>query len=506
MFSILRNSSKTDESFTFEPTLPPFNHNRHNKLMRSACDNCRSSKLKCTGEAHGCQRCAAKNADCVYSMVSKHHKKQASDNTNEGSSVNSKSSRRVSRSEGRVSAGHTTPTSHSRGSVDKHAELPPNTLNLTTPPDSSDSSPAPDAVDSTTSQFLSDAQAWAWMDTIAGDEVTGGYLPTNLDSSFRPEMFSSFADDNMFLSSCADITSGTTDVIMHDDEPTTFSTTAPVAHNIRPTNSFTTPGATTIATTILPSSLSIDSSSSNNSISSCRCLSNALAVYESINLNLVWWPVDTSKAAIVKAADRIFKHQKRALAQCETLLECTSCTARSDFVMLIASSCGHIMTSLEMLFRCCGSLSSYRDQQTQQQQPEQSSSSGSSINNNMDPTQVTFSSGGDSSSSSSSSLTVLRTDRESIMSNADDMTNLRGSKKLLIRQWVLDDDDEAHMVKSLLQTRMAALDRLIGRLDRVVRLNAWSAHEDMIQSIMQRFHKVSLDFQQKLIDRFGSVA
>ncbi|KAI0009520.1 hypothetical protein F4779DRAFT_581939 [Xylariaceae sp. FL0662B] len=70
MFCTLKRSRDADESYAFEMTNPPFSKPR-SKFGVTACTNCRTSKLKCTGEPHGCQRCLAKKLQCSYSSLRK---------------------------------------------------------------------------------------------------------------------------------------------------------------------------------------------------------------------------------------------------------------------------------------------------------------------------------------------------------------------------------------------------------------------------------------------------
>ncbi|KAI1076793.1 hypothetical protein F5B20DRAFT_593792 [Whalleya microplaca] len=70
MFCTLKRSRGADESYAFEMTNPPFSKPR-SKFGVTACTNCRASKLKCTGEPHGCQRCLAKKLQCSYSSLRK---------------------------------------------------------------------------------------------------------------------------------------------------------------------------------------------------------------------------------------------------------------------------------------------------------------------------------------------------------------------------------------------------------------------------------------------------
>ncbi|PWY93638.1 hypothetical protein BO94DRAFT_622010 [Aspergillus sclerotioniger CBS 115572] len=64
MFCTLRRSKNTMESYASELTTPPFA--KPKSKFNAACANCRKSKLKCSGEPQGCQRCLTKNLQCNY--------------------------------------------------------------------------------------------------------------------------------------------------------------------------------------------------------------------------------------------------------------------------------------------------------------------------------------------------------------------------------------------------------------------------------------------------------
>ncbi|KAH8799113.1 hypothetical protein F5884DRAFT_869748 [Xylogone sp. PMI_703] len=66
MFHTLRYTKSPEALCSFQSTSPPFSRKREGTLAKVACTNCRLSKLKCSSDPNGCQRCLAKRLDCFY--------------------------------------------------------------------------------------------------------------------------------------------------------------------------------------------------------------------------------------------------------------------------------------------------------------------------------------------------------------------------------------------------------------------------------------------------------
>ncbi|KAI0171062.1 hypothetical protein BJ166DRAFT_210938 [Pestalotiopsis sp. NC0098] len=72
MFNTLRQT-KTGSGhgpFVLESATSPFARQAHG-ISRLACVSCRSKKVKCTGEEHGCRRCLERQIECSYASVSR---------------------------------------------------------------------------------------------------------------------------------------------------------------------------------------------------------------------------------------------------------------------------------------------------------------------------------------------------------------------------------------------------------------------------------------------------
>ncbi|KAK2594824.1 hypothetical protein QQS21_007452 [Conoideocrella luteorostrata] len=66
MFCTLKAANVVGEPYAFEPTPPPFAKKREGKINKAACTNCRTSKLRCSGDPACCRRCSNKSLECQY--------------------------------------------------------------------------------------------------------------------------------------------------------------------------------------------------------------------------------------------------------------------------------------------------------------------------------------------------------------------------------------------------------------------------------------------------------
>ncbi|KAI1394752.1 hypothetical protein F4819DRAFT_239462 [Hypoxylon fuscum] len=72
MFSTFMHleSGSGSGQYVVESTASPFDRPSH-RISRLACVYCRSKKVKCTGEEHGCRRCLDKQIVCSYTSPSR---------------------------------------------------------------------------------------------------------------------------------------------------------------------------------------------------------------------------------------------------------------------------------------------------------------------------------------------------------------------------------------------------------------------------------------------------
>lgn len=79
--------------------------------------------------------------------------------------------------------------------------------------------------------------------------------------------------------------------------------------------------------------------------SSCRCMSTALDILEVLEIK-------NSKMSL-EAIDGILSFKKRALNQCNVMLECQGCNSHSQFMMLLVVICDKMVASFERLSLTC---------------------------------------------------------------------------------------------------------------------------------------------------------
>ncbi|KAI1179536.1 hypothetical protein F4777DRAFT_435075 [Nemania sp. FL0916] len=392
MFCTLKHSL-SDESYTFETTTPPFSRKREGRLAKIACTNCRISKLKCSGESHGCQRCLSKKINCRYPSPPR------------GNS-------------------HKKSQSQSQAPVKAPAPTPPET-----PQFQSHSRPSSARVETKVDDDF--------MTVISNQETTHGTTLDDLDLGLGGFEVSDFTTPESIPGLLADREyMDPSDAMRPWHQPFTFTS-----------DNITSPwGGTPEQDDVVFSTDSKTStvpSSPDTCDSSCSCFSQAVSTYEAIEV-AVWGQND-----LWRNADDMLRYQKKALVECEELLDCRKCTAQSAYTMLLLSMCRRILTTLGDL--CHGA--SWCDSDTiahSGQGPEEGKR-----RKHADDVDTTYDNGG------------------------------RGYG-ISIRNRQLDDDDEHLVLQSLLTARVARLGRLLNTLDKVVSEQNWPAHKAIIQELQTR--------------------
>ncbi|KAI1359808.1 hypothetical protein F5Y08DRAFT_64740 [Xylaria arbuscula] len=400
MFCTLKHNSLSDEAYTFETTTPPFSRKREGRLAKIACTNCRISKLKCSGEQHGCQRCLAKKIECCYPSPPR------------GNSHKKTQSQAQSQVRARAPAA---------ASARTPAPTPPET-----PQFQSQSRPSSAPVDATIDDDF--------VTIISNQETTYGSTMDDLDLSLSgfevsdfttPESIPRLLSDGEYMDP--------SDAMRSWQQPFTFT-----PEEIKsPWNSTPERDDIVFSTDSKTSTLVSTPATSD---SSCSCFSQAVSTYEAIEV-AVW-----GQNELWRNADDMLRYQKKALIECEELLECRRCTGQSAYTMLLLSMCRRILTTLGDL--CQGaSWGSSNTIRNQEHGPD---------------------------------------DRKRRKCGEDgdgaDESRSRGYG-ISIRNRQLDDDDEHLVLQSLLTARVARLGRLISTLDRIVSEHSWPAHKAIIQDL-----------------------
>ncbi|KAI0194726.1 hypothetical protein EV127DRAFT_198750 [Xylaria flabelliformis] len=389
MFCTLKHNSLSDEAYTFETTTPPFSRKREGRLAKIACTNCRISKLKCSGEPNGCQRCLAKKTECRYPSPPRGngHKKSQSQ-------------------------------SHARARPRAPAPTPPET-----PQFPSHSKPETAPVETTAED--------EFMTVISNQDTTFNNTLEDLDLSLGGFEVSDFTTPESIHGLLSDAEyMDPSDAMRPWHQPFTFT-----SDDIRSPWSSTPEREDAVFSTA--SKTSTVASSPATCDSNCTCFSQAISTYEAIEV-AVW-----GQNELWKNADDMLRYQKKALIECEELLECRRCSTQSAYTMLLLSMCRRILTTLADLCR-----------------------------------------GGDKVANLEHGPERKRQKHGDEYDSGDDNRN-RGYG-ISIRNRQLDDDDEHLVLQSLLTARVARLGRLLTTLDKIVGEQNWPAHKAIIRELQTR--------------------
>ncbi|KAL8729760.1 MAG: hypothetical protein Q9181_004888 [Wetmoreana brouardii] len=372
MFSTLRyTADSTKEAVCIEQASNP--PGQSHGQQHSACNHCRAKKLKCIGENNSsgerkktgsCDRCRSKGIECVFPEPSpakgskRRRSSQSSKDTQKSRGTSSSSSTSAS------TAASTPPPMDKPGAM----TIKTNPIDL-----KSASGSVPMDVDGLVNFDLGANEFMDLLDTVNPDTGPGDSNAHFDFSSLRPlpDDFLGFDFDSdaaskwpaltTDLDSSFDFHSPTRMQQLLTDPIPPFRPTAAPINSPASATSATTPTTTTPAAA--KSKLSVSSAfpgsivaqrnrESTNMIrhthsgaSSCRCMSTALDILEVLEIK-------NSKMSL-EAIDGILSFKKRALNQCNVMLECQGCNSHSQFMMLLVVICDKMVASFERLSLSC---------------------------------------------------------------------------------------------------------------------------------------------------------
>ena len=182
-----------------------------------------------------------------------------------------------------------------------------------------------------------------------------------------------------------------------------------------------------------------------NSEAVCQCHTQAITMYELVEVNLVW----AGKQQLIGAVEML-QHQKRIIAGCEPLLDCQQCTGQSNFSLLLISIYDKLTSSLEDALQGAKLI------------------------------QI---------GSSDPSPPLKGHGRRKSGPGRDD----RGKERQL------DDEDHQAAVASLFVIRVSKLLALLSRTEQLVIESDWLPHKDMAQLLRHRLRLV----QERIFSREG---
>ncbi|KAI0426879.1 hypothetical protein F5Y09DRAFT_317700 [Xylaria sp. FL1042] len=288
MFSTLQYDSTSNGPFVVQSTLPPFDLKRPSKLTRLACINCRISKLKCSGEQEGCQRCRAKEIECCYPKPPN------------GRRNTKPSKRHAIPSKAMLQADH---SRSSQGKPHSSPETPTNEIQFNFGGETSPS----EMLDNNTGHWLSQKDF---------REHYGGDLSAEVSECLQEKIPPNLEGWQPALPADAATKSPTMGVDIGTGSPTVSRGLGSEMPNL--------------------TGISFESELL------CFCSWDAIGAYDYIQTTLVWKPEEKTVTS-----SALLQSQKKALSECENLLGCKSCTSQSKYITLIIVMCEHLLFSME---------------------------------------------------------------------------------------------------------------------------------------------------------------
>ena len=186
-----------------------------------------------------------------------------------------------------------------------------------------------------------------------------------------------------------------------------------------------------------------------------RCSSSTmLRTYDSVEICLVWGPRDPSGAMSLGADERL-QCQKEALSNCESWLGCDTCSLQPEQALLIISICNKVLASIIDLKEWL------LEQARQDSESSARSAASAGASRWTSPPCASQPRGGG-------------VDGRGRPSNFD------------VPKWKMDDEDRLHVLKILVDSRVARLKVLTHRLEEIAASNRWQVHRSMIRDTKQR--------------------
>lgn len=362
MFGTLRYDAQNDDTHFIERTTDPLNGKGEGQRPRySACDKCRAKKQRCGGRRDGCERCIRTSSECVYSLQGK--------------------------GRGRRKRNVTKDKVFSIGDSALDA-VKPSTANKP-------QQPAPAEFTQKIEDFEDDTMgSFRPVNTLENDILTPGLIQSDMLPGFDGRTIDDYLDSNYistlssqqdfdpdfyFASHCESLESTPVDSLSDISSvfeqaqllpsPSDFDLNSYVSRSpLSPLHSFSdglpSPQSTPQARPATPSSkvhLNKDGPATVMQ-DNCRCLSIMVILLEDLETKARH--VDTA------ALDSILVSQKEALGRCNSVLDCSTCFLRSEYVLLLG------MVTERLASLCESTVAKYLDDVTDGTPVRESSADG----------------------------------------------------------------------------------------------------------------------------------
>ncbi|KAK3940198.1 hypothetical protein QBC46DRAFT_128752 [Diplogelasinospora grovesii] len=453
---------------------------RRGPYGRFACVRCRSNKVRCTGEDGGCQRCISKGHECDYgappdspiapdtanpTKATTHRKRKSDALLTPNSDAIPQTPDNIAIGDGKFEV---------PGSMKTHLRSPSSDPCLLSP-ESLYSMP----VDSMEDFFTTDFQPFSGFGYSSPIE--------------RP------ADDSFIASLDPSLVSVTD---CEEDIP------SPSTSHGEPEADFPCDDKEVAATVSHPTP-------SCQMEATCSCINTALVAHENLSLHIgpgrwssnprtslhkTQTPKDTTQESA------LLQCLKRTVATLEELLNCHISCGRSEFVMLLISTCSSMLSAAEYLV--CGA--SQEDKIHPSVEQKSSGPFSRAVLQTANPGVMgdATSPGEDDLSAmdhcsaipkqcpdTQSELFITRGPLWQPTTTASDspdssFANTEPSQpRFEIGSWGLDEDDEHHVFRGLLTARMTKLGFLLKKLQQAVERHDWPGHGHLVQQLQARYER-----------------
>ncbi|KAF5592142.1 trichodiene oxygenase [Fusarium pseudocircinatum] len=253
MFNTWKQNSN---SYVVLPTRPPFEKAQNGKPRRSACNPCRTRKIRCTSEPDGCRNCRSRDLQCEYGTDS--------DTEHNFGSVKGKRQAKSKERSGSRSGGLMTPfTDGSYSAEDDSGSLQSSNMSEAVVQESEEMHPELHHMEPDWSEFM------------FGSPQDISSTPTNTrDFSHDTTFDSTVSMDQVLNSPGSFLTSPPLESMLGDD--------------IYPHDSFPFPQSTISISETWPAETEQlhDHGSSDDSISSCQCSITPMETWEALTINV----------------------------------------------------------------------------------------------------------------------------------------------------------------------------------------------------------------------------
>ncbi|KAI1330888.1 hypothetical protein F5Y16DRAFT_318953 [Xylariaceae sp. FL0255] len=442
MFNSFYYTDSCKEPFLVKDIPPPFGKKRASKLTRLACESCRNSKLKCSGESSGCQRCRTKDIKCCYDP-------KACDGR-----PGSRRSRCLARSPNherplleRLSSADQNPQTVSGLGADDSQDEFVSSLDFLTNVNVLD-----DALVGKSNDWIAQSLSQEQIDAMALD--SSNYLQYNgLDSS-QTWQLSATTENRLADFPRADNSIGPFKL---SDKPEEL----PALTGNGPTESA---GPT--------------SRSDASEFAACGCFVDALATFEFTQITLAWKQQGTALSP-----DNLLQSLKKALHDLERLLVCPYCVTQSGYITLLTSMSGDILSSIQTgcQYFHKPSPNHVTDANKNSDSPKACSRKISHPQCAMDDTSCQPPKCSLDANGSPDPRTVQNITRAGAV-----------DYKILVGEWQLDNDDQTSVMQRLFLTRVSKLSKILSRLKNIAQDNKWAAQSSRLCQVEEDCYSLSL--------------